>query len=87
MEPIAFIAVIGSLIVLLLLVGTPLKPLRWAGQGAIRLVIGALFLFFLNAMGNAIGLHVPINLATSSIAGFLGIPGVAAMAALQYWIL
>ena len=87
MEPIAFVAVIGCLIVLLLLMGTPLKPLRWVGQAFIKLVIGALFLFFLNAAGTNIGLHVPINPATASIAGFLGIPGTVALAAIQYWVL
>ncbi|MBM7694789.1 inhibitor of the pro-sigma K processing machinery [Peribacillus deserti] len=87
MEPIAFVAVIGSLIILLLLIGTPLKPLRWIGQACIKLVIGALFLFFLNAAGTKIGLHVPINPATASVAGFLGVPGAVALAAIEYWIL
>ncbi|WP_026693535.1 pro-sigmaK processing inhibitor BofA family protein [Peribacillus kribbensis] len=87
MGPIAFVSVIGCLILLLLLAGTPLKPLRWVGQGAVKAIIGALLLFFLNVAGSKAGLHVPINFATTAVAGLLGIPGILALAAIQYWVL
>ncbi|CAH0347744.1 pro-sigmaK processing inhibitor BofA family protein [Bacillus sp. CECT 9360] len=86
MEPIIVVAVIAGLILMLLLVGAPLKPIRFIGQGLIKIVIGAVFLFFLNALGNQFGVHVPINLVTASVSGFLGIPGVAALAAINYWV-
>ncbi|MDZ5474675.1 pro-sigmaK processing inhibitor BofA family protein [Bacillus sp. 31A1R] len=87
MEPIFVISIIAGLILMLLFIGAPIKPVRYIGQGMIKLLIGALFLFFLNAFGNQFGIHVPINFATSAISGFLGIPGLCALVAIQSWIL
>ncbi|WP_462410017.1 pro-sigmaK processing inhibitor BofA family protein [Neobacillus sp. Marseille-QA0830] len=87
MEPVLVIAVLGGLVLLLLITGAPFKPLRFIGQAAIKIVIGALLLFFLNTVGNRYGIHVPINLFTSVLSGFLGIPGVFALAAIQHWVL
>jgi len=87
LEPVIIIAVLGGLIILLLFTGAPFKPARFIGQTAIKIVIGALLLFFLNAVGNRYGIHVPINLITSVISGFLGIPGVLALAAIDHWVL
>ncbi|ANB57167.1 sigma-K factor-processing regulatory protein BofA [Anoxybacillus sp. B7M1] len=87
MEPKMVITLFFCAIVLLLFVGTPLKPIRFFGYGAIKLMIGALFLFVLNAIGTSFNIHVPINLLTSFISGFLGIPGVAALVIIQKYIL
>lgn len=87
MDPIIVISVLGGLVVLVLLMGAPIKPVRFIGQGFVKLLIGALFLFFLNAFGNQFGIHVPINLATSAISGFLGIPGLFSLVAIQTWVL
>ncbi|MFD2680023.1 pro-sigmaK processing inhibitor BofA family protein [Bacillus seohaeanensis] len=87
MSPVIVIAIISGAIILLLAAGTPVKPIRFIGQVAMKVMIGALFLFFLNAFGGQFGLHVPINLATSSISGILGIPGVAGLAIIQMWII
>ncbi|MCJ8009988.1 pro-sigmaK processing inhibitor BofA family protein [Lederbergia wuyishanensis] len=87
MESIIIISALCVLIVFLLIAGLPGKALKWIGQACMKLVIGALFLFFLNAIGNQFGIFVPINFATSAISGFLGIPGVAALAMIQLWIL
>ncbi|MBI0581355.1 pro-sigmaK processing inhibitor BofA family protein [Neobacillus cucumis] len=87
MEPIIIISILGGLIVILLFSGAPFKPARFIGQAAIKLVIGALFLFFLNVAGNRFGIHVPINFATSTVSGFLGIPGMIALVAIQKWII
>ncbi|WP_077623871.1 pro-sigmaK processing inhibitor BofA family protein [Sediminibacillus massiliensis] len=75
------------LIALLLVVGAPIKPMRFAAQGAVKLVIGVLFLFFFNVFGASIGLHLPINLYTALITGFLGIPGLASLAAIHIFVL
>jgi inhibitor of the pro-sigma K processing machinery len=87
LEPIVVITVLGSLILLLLFSGAPFKPVRFIGQTAIKLLIGSLFLFFLNVAGTKYGVHVPINFATSAVSGFLGIPGLFALVAIQKWIL
>ncbi len=81
------LSILAGAIVLLLIVGAPLRPVRWIGQGLIKIMIGALLLFFLNAFGTMIDLHVPINLATSSVSGFLGIPGLIALVIIQTYIL
>lgn len=87
LEPIIVISVLGVLILILLFSGAPNKPVRFVGQAAIKLLIGALFLFFLNVAGNHYGIHVPINFATSAISGFLGIPGLFALVAIQKWVI
>ncbi|MBM7572481.1 pro-sigmaK processing inhibitor BofA family protein [Aquibacillus albus] len=82
--------VITSLIVLialLLIVGAPLKPMQFLAQGSVKLVIGVLFLFFFNVFGASIGLHIPINVFTAIIAGFLGLPGLASLTALHIFVL
>ena len=82
--------IIGSiigLIVFLLMAGMPGKLFRWIGQSLTKILIGAILLFFLNAIGNQFGLYVPINFATSAVSGFLGLPGVAALALIQMWVL
>lgn len=81
------ISILVGLIVLVLFVGAPIKPMRFVGQGVVKLAIGVLFLFFLNVFGGAIGLHVPINLFTTAIAGFLGFFGLASLAAIQIFLI
>lgn len=87
MSPTYIILAICGLIVVLLLVGMPGKALKWTGLAIMKVAIGAIFLFFLNAVGNQFGISVPINLITSIISGFLGLPGVAALTVIQLWIL
>ncbi|MBS4210773.1 pro-sigmaK processing inhibitor BofA family protein [Bacillus sp. FJAT-50079] len=81
------IAIIGGIILILLFISLPGKLLKWTGQAVMKILIGALFLFFLNAVGNQFGVFVPINFVTSSISGFLGLPGVAALTIIQLYIL
>lgn len=87
MEPVVVISILGGCILLLLLIGTPLKPVKMIGQGVIKVLIGALFLFFLNTFGNQFGIHVPINFITASVSGFLGIPGLFSLVAIQTWVM
>jgi inhibitor of the pro-sigma K processing machinery len=87
LQPIYIISILAGLILVLLFSGAPFKPLRFIGQSVIKLLIGALLLFFLNVGGSRYGLHVPINLATSAVSGFLGIPGLVALAAIQHFVL
>jgi inhibitor of the pro-sigma K processing machinery len=83
---IIIIAIVG-LILLLLFSAALTKPLRWAGKLCIKAIIGAILLFFLNQVGGRYGLHVPINAATVSVSGLLGIPGVIGLTVIQTWIL
>ncbi|GAA0336990.1 sigma-K factor-processing regulator BofA [Bacillus carboniphilus] len=87
MDSVWIIAGVVVLIVLLLFTGVSIKPLKYIGSGFVKILIGALFLFFLNTIGGQFGVHVPINLVTSALSGFLGIPGVLALAAIDYWVI
>lgn len=87
MDPKLIIGLFALCIVLLLFVGAPLKPMRWIGQGLIKIAIGALLLFFLNTFGTPIDLHVPINPGTAIVTGFLGVPGLVALAAIELIII
>jgi inhibitor of the pro-sigma K processing machinery len=87
LDPILIISVLGGLILLLLFIGAPVKPFRLVGQVFVKVMIGALLLFFLNAFGSTFDLHIPINLATSTVSGLLGIPGIIALVVIETFIL
>ncbi|KGP71434.1 pro-sigmaK processing inhibitor BofA family protein [Pontibacillus yanchengensis] len=75
------------LIGFLLVAGAPMKPVRFIANGAVKVVIGVLFLFFFNVFGASLGLHIPINAFTAIISGFLGIPGLASLIAIHLFVL
>lgn len=84
------IFIIGSLIlfiIVLLLVGISLRVFKYMGIGVIKLTIGALLLFFINIIGQQMAIHIPINLFTSCISGFLGIPGIIALVIIKRYII
>lgn len=87
MSPAIVISIMVVLIILLLIIGAPIKPTRFIAHSTVKLGIGLLFLFFLNVFGGAIGLHIPINLFTIIVSGFLGIFGVFSLAAIQIFLL
>jgi len=82
-----FISIVIGLIIILLFVGAPAKPMKFIGQATVKLGIGILFLFFFNVFGGIIGLHIPINLFTVIVSGFLGLFGLASLAAIQMFII
>ncbi|QKY70868.1 pro-sigmaK processing inhibitor BofA family protein [Lentibacillus sp. CBA3610] len=81
------ISIMVALIVILLFVGAPVKPMRFIANSTVKLGIGILFLFFFNVFGGAIGLHIPINIITVIISGFLGLFGLGSLAAIHLFIL
>ncbi|UTW70574.1 pro-sigmaK processing inhibitor BofA family protein [Anaerobacillus sp. HL2] len=87
MDPIIVVSLLGGIVFLLLMLGAPIRPLRFVGQGLIKLIIGALFLFFLNSFGSMFDYQIPINLFTASVSGFLGIPGLIVLIAIEHFIL
>ncbi|GIO28184.1 pro-sigmaK processing inhibitor BofA family protein [Ornithinibacillus bavariensis] len=87
MEPKVVISIMVAVIVLLLFVGTSFKPLRFLATGTVKLGIGILFLFFFNVLGGSFGLHIPINIFTAVVSGFLGLFGIASLAAIHMIIL
>ncbi|MEN2466793.1 pro-sigmaK processing inhibitor BofA family protein [Ornithinibacillus sp. FSL M8-0202] len=87
MNPTIVISIMVGVIVLLLLFGTSFKPMRFLAHGTVKLGIGILFLFFFNVIGGSFGLHIPINLFTAIVSGFLGLFGLASLAAIHMIIL
>lgn len=87
MEPMVVISMLLGVIILLLFVGAPIKPIRFFGQVVVKVVIGVLLLFFLNAFGALVGYHIPFNFATIAISSFLGVPGLVLLVAIDYFIL
>lgn len=81
------ISIMVALIVVLLVVGAPVKPMRFITHSVVKMGIGILFLFFFNVFGGAIGLHIPINLFTTVVSGFLGVLGVVSLAAIHLFII
>jgi len=75
------------LIGILLIAGAPLTPMKFLANGAVKVVIGVLFIFFFNVFGASMGLHIPINLFTALISGFLGLPGLASLVAIHLFVL
>ncbi len=67
----------GFGIVLLYLAGyLLLAPLRFVGKCILNSLLGGLVLVIINFLGDFISVHIPLNLITAIITGFLGIPGV-----------
>lgn len=58
----------------------------FAAQVCKRVIIGAFSLYIINILVNYTGLHIPMNLMTALIAGFLGLPGIFMLAAIQMYI-
>jgi len=60
------------------------KQILWKlGKSA---VIGCLFVIAVNWVGSYFHYHMPLNAVTTLVSGFLGLPGVAALVALQLWV-
>lgn len=86
MSPTIVVIIMLAIIVLLLTIGAPVKPMKLIGQGSVKLVIGVLLLFFVNVFGANFGIHVPINLFTALISGLLGIFGIASLVAIHVFV-
>ncbi|MFB5663562.1 pro-sigmaK processing inhibitor BofA family protein [Alteribacillus sp. HJP-4] len=87
MDPILVISAVGVAACLLFLIGGKLKLFRWAGGIFVRVIVGALALFFLNTFGSAVGYHLPINFFTVGVAGILGLPGLVMLIAADLFII
>jgi inhibitor of the pro-sigma K processing machinery len=87
LSPYIIIGVIIIAIVLALIKGIPVSALRIVSQSVVKVLVGALILFFINVAGGYFGIHIPINLFTTIISGFLGIAGVASLFAIHMFLL
>lgn len=63
-----------------------LAPLKVVLKLVVNALIGGAMLVLINFLGGAIHLQVPLNFVNALVAGFLGIPGVVLIVALN-WLL
>jgi inhibitor of the pro-sigma K processing machinery len=83
---IAFIIVVAG-IVLLFMRHSQWKPVRWIGWMIGQFVIGSIVLFVFNFAAQSFSFYIPINPVTSSITGFLGLPGLITLIIIKYFFL
>lgn len=63
-------------------------PFRILSRLLYNALMGALLLLFVNLVGQyVLGVYLPVNPVTALVAGFLGIPGVVLLIALQLLLL
>ena len=61
-------------------------PIRWGIKILLNSACGFLCLFLLNTISGFTGVYFPINYVTVIIAGFLGLPGIGALALMQFFL-
>lgn len=88
-DPVTVAAYAFGLFLLYVLLRIVLVPMRFVVQVLVHGAAGVLLLAVVNGIGNALGvarLYVPINPVTALVSGFLGVPGVAALITLRWWL-
>lgn len=86
MQTIWILVTIG-IVLAIFFIRAPYKVTRFISQGAIRVTIGVLILFFINVFGGAIGLHIPINVFTVLVSSILGLFGVISLASIHWFFI
>ena len=61
-------------------------PIQWSVKILLNSACGFLCLFLLNTISGFTGIYFPINYVTVVIAGFLGLPGIGALALVQFFL-
>ncbi len=61
-------------------------PIRWFWKLSINSACGFLCLWLLNSISIFTGILFPVNWVTVVIAGFLGLPGIGALALVQFFL-
>ena len=84
MEKFATLLVPAFLVLMLLRIIA--LPIRWFWKLSINSACGFLCLWLLNSVAAFTNIYFPINAVTVLIAGFLGLPGIGALALVQFFI-
>ena len=79
-----FAAIFIAAVLILGLLRLIVLPLRLGVKILLNSACGFLCLFLLNSIAGFTGLYFPINYVTVIIAGFLGLPGIGALALMQF---
>lgn len=72
-----------GLLIILVIAGISLKPIKFMVRLLINSAVGALLLFVINFVGKYVGISIGINAITSLVVGVLGIFGVILILILQ----
>ncbi|HHW14012.1 MAG TPA: pro-sigmaK processing inhibitor BofA [Firmicutes bacterium] len=80
------VAFLVGLLLLVLVARVLFIPLRFIVRLLFNAAVGGVLLWVANLLGRYIGVFIPINPITALLAGFLGIPGVVLVVAIQYFI-
>ena len=81
-----FATLVIPVILLLVVLRIIALPIRWFWKLSINSACGFLCLWLLNSLAAFTGLYFPINAVTVVIAGFLGLPGIGALALVQHFL-
>ena len=81
-----FATLVIPVILLLVVLRIIALPIRWFWKLSINSACGFLCLWLLNSLAAFTGLYFPINAVTVVVAGFLGLPGIGALALVQYFL-
>lgn len=84
------VIIIGSLLLIVctfIIVRAPKAWLQVWKKYTIRTIVAAFMLIVLNMIGNAFGLHIPINLFTIGMTSLLGISGLITIISLQFFLI
>ena len=84
MEKFATLFVPAFLVMILLRIIA--MPIRWFWKISINSACGFLCLWLLNSVTAFTGIYFPVNGITVAIAGFLGLPGIGALALVQFFL-
>ena len=81
-----FATLIVPALLVLVLLRIIAMPIRWFWKLSINSACGFLCLWLLNSVSAFTGLYFPVNGVTVVIAGFLGLPGIGALALVQFFL-
>ena len=81
-----FAAIFITVLLVLGLLRLIVLPIRWGIKILLNSACGFLCLFLLNTISGFTGVYFPINYVTVIIAGFLGLPGIGALALMQFFL-
>ena len=72
----SILMIAATVVFIILLIKILSAPIRWIFKLALNALLGFVVLFIFNFFGEFIGISIPINLISSLITGFFGVPGV-----------
>ena len=79
-----FVSIFVPLLLFCILLRLMLAPIHWMWKIFLNSGCGFICLWLLNTVSGFTGLYFPVNSITAVITGFLGLPGIGLLAALQY---